>query len=340
MASPRRDSAITAAVISPKVLLSALLLLSTSTYADVSERVQILMGTTARVKVWAADSSTCRQAIHSAYQALHRVDRKMSTYKVDSDLSRLNRDGSQGWVSVDGELVEVLVATRTLFQLSDGAFDPTVLPLMRLWGFRGGEPRRPSNSEIEATLGVVGYPNVEVDSIGMRARFGIAGVSVDLGGIAKGYALDQAARAAKRAGATSGMVDLGGNLLVFGNDAAGNIGVQDPKNAERIVGKLRLADQSVATSGGYERFVMIEGTRYSHILNPRTGFPVDELASVTVVADDATRADALSTACAVLGKDACLHLVERLAGVDALVVWYEDDRVRIETSSGLSVLDP
>ena len=298
------------------------------------------MGTTARVQVWAPDSLTCQQSIDSVFAAFHRVDRTMSTYRSDSHLSVLNRDGHRGWVSIGPDLTEVLVQARAFSSLSSGAFDPTVLPLMTLWGFRGGEPRLPDQSEIKSTLESVGLFLLQLDRSSRRARFSRPGVSVDLGGIAKGYALDLGKRAAVAAGARSGLLDLGGNLLVFGKGASGEVGIQDPRSESRIVGRLLLEDQSVSTSGGYERSVTIEGKRYSHILDPRTGRPTDQVASATVVARDGATADALSTACAVSGTRACLEWVEGLQGVEAVMVWYDEGGIRMASSSGLTVMKP
>lgn len=262
----------------------------------------------------------------------------MSTYKAESDLSRLNRDGASGWVAVDRDVVEVILASKRVHSLSRGAFDPTVLPLMRLWGFREGKPHRPSLTAITRTLDAVGLEHVSVDSVGGRVRYERLGVSLDLGGIAKGYALDVAKRAAIDAGAAAGQLDLGGNLLVFGSEASGRAAIQDPNSRDGVVGVIDLQDVSVATSGGYERYVEIEGKRYGHIIDPRTGYPAEGVASVTVVSDQAVIADALSTACYVMGRDACLEMVEEIDRVEALVLWLDGTDLKSGASRGLGLL--
>lgn len=298
------------------------------------------MGTTARVTVWAPDASVCETAIDSVFAVFHRVDREMSTYRPESGLSLLNRDGAEQAVVLPTSILDVLTASFRFHEMSNGAFDPTVLPLMVLWGFRGGEPRLPDATQLEAVLRCVGLSQVVVDRARGTASFGRDGVSLDLGGIAKGYALDVARRVAKEAGADAGQFDLGGNLLVFGAAARGEVGIQDPRHRDRLAGRVVLDDVSVATSGGYERYVTIEGRNYSHIIDPRTGYPVDRVASATIVSYDAMAADALSTACAVMGRAACLDLVDRLEGVEGVVVWYEADTMRMASSKGIEVLDP
>ncbi len=311
-----------------------------SAHAGPAERIEYLMGTTARVRIWAPDSLVCQQAIDSVFAAFHHVDLEMSTYRDDSLLSVLNRDGHTTWVDVGHAVTEILCASQSYHRETSGAFDPTVLPLLYLWGFRGGERRLPSPDEIARTLLGVGMGHVEVDVNGSRARFTSPGVSVDLGGIAKGFALDLGKASARRAGAFAGLLDLGGNLLAFGEEARGDVGIQHPGSQNDIVGRVQIRDQSMATSGGYERYVTIDGRRYGHIIDPRTGHPADLIAGVTVVSADGITADALSTACAVVGRYECLQMIGKREDVEGLVVWFEDGEVRVDVSAGLSLLEP
>jgi thiamine biosynthesis lipoprotein len=211
---------------------------------------------------------------------------------------------------------------------------------MRLWGFRSGTPRVPADDEISEILEVTGLSYLRLDPEGGRARFARSGVSIDLGGIAKGYALDRGKMAARSAGATAGLFDLGGNLIVFGDQAGGEVGIQHPLDREKVVARISLRDRSVATSGGYEKYVTIDGTRYSHIIDPRTGHPADALASVTVVAEEGTAADALATACVVLGRDACFRLIRKRDQTEVAIVRFEGESLQIEVSEGLALLDP
>ena len=220
---------------------------------------------------------------------------------------------------------------------TQGAFDPTVLPLMRLWGFRGGTPAIPSTAMIDSTLEVVGYEQVEIDRSGSRGRFKRPRPQLDLGGIAKGYALDAGKAAALKFGATAGWFDLGGNVISFGAEAEGHVGIQDPHTGSGIVGRVWLAGGSIATSGGYERFVEIEGRRFGHVIDPRNGQPVDHTLSATVVMPDGIQADAFSTACFVLRLDACRELVEDHGG-GAVLVTIESDSMVIDVVGDVSLI--
>jgi len=295
------------------------------------------MGTTARVKVWAEAAAVRDRALSDAFSALHIVDDEMSTYKPDSQISVLNRDGSSRWIRIGPRLTEVLGASIRFNRISSGAFDPSVLPLITLWGFRGGVPSLPEDSEIRGVLAATGLTNLELDSKKHQARFRKSGVSLDLGGIAKGYALDRAEMAAREAGAEAGIIDLGGNIVSFGEKAAGQIAIQHPLIPDEILGSILLRDRAVATSGGYEKYVTIAGRRYGHILDPRTGHPTRDVESVTVVAESGMTADALSTACFVLGPAACLELISRQDGAACVVAWIQGDTLAVESSPGLNL---
>ena len=229
------------------------------------EQVRYVMGTTATVQAWAENPGVAEAAVGAAYAAFDRVDSLMSTWRDDSVLSRLNRSEPGQWVDVGDEVVQVLGQAKVVAAASGGAFDPTVLPLVRLWGFRDGSLAVPDSCALAATLSVLGHGNLELDEGAGRARLTVRGAAVDLGGIAKGFALDVAAVAMRRAGVSGGLVDLGGNLLVFEEGPAGQVGIIDP-------------------SGQYERYLEIDGRRFGHILDARTGWPVPGGLSATVVA--------------------------------------------------------
>jgi thiamine biosynthesis lipoprotein len=303
------------------------------------EQVRYVMGTTATVQAWAPDSETAALAVEAAYAAFARTDSLMSTWRDDSVLSRLNNAPTGTWIEVGPEVCDVLLAARQAAEASGGAFDPTVLPLVRLWGFRGGVLAIPDSLLIQAVLKSVGYHLLEVDQPGRRARLLAAGAAVDLGGIAKGHALDRAAQAMREAGARGGMMDLGGNILVFGLGPARQVGIVDPRGDDRLLAALPLTDAAAATSGQYERFLDIQGRRFGHILDPRTGWPVPSAMSVTVVADRAILADALATAAVVLGPKAGLALLEKSPGVEGVLAVSDDGvRLRLMTTTGYVAL--
>jgi len=293
------------------LLLAALLAVAPPTP---HEEARYVMGTLAVVSAEAVDPTASEAAVDAAFAAFATVDSLMSTWRPDSPLSRLNQSPSAGWQTVDPRLHDVLGAALNLARLSGGAFDPTVLDLVKAWGLRGGEARVPDPAEVAALLAAGGFRKVAVDSLAPRVR----GRGLDLGGIAKGYALDLALAAMTRAGATAALLDLGGNLLIAG---AGTfpVGIVAPDNQSSLLHTVTVDGGAVATSGQYERFVEIDGKAYGHILDPRTGRPVERLGSVTVLAPAAMTADGLATALFVLGPDADSAWLAAYPGVR--VIW-------------------
>jgi len=303
-----------------------------------------MMGTLARVVAVAADTDTAVKAVEQAFAQLRTVDELMSDYKTDSELSRVNRLAFQKPVEVSEPTFDVLEVSLRFSRLTRGAFDITVGPLVDL--FRTAEQKGivPSEDEIERARERVGYEKLELDEQNRTVRFAVDGMRLDLGGIAKGYAMDKAVEAAQRCGALGAMVDVGGDVRCFGRAVKGRktwlIGIQDPNDSESFLGgrirrALRLTDKAVATSGDYRRFVTINGKRYSHIMNRKTGTSAKGLSSVTIIAENATEADALATAVSVMGADKGLELVEKLDDVEAILIPSDKPGVLV-TSSGAS----
>jgi len=291
------------------------------------ERVWPAMGTLFRAAASATDSAAALAALRAARATVARLDSLLSSYRPDSEVSELGRGaGSGAWVDLSPETVRLLVSSLEWARRTDGAFDPTVGPLVEAWGFRGGPPRIPNPALLDSVRALVDWRAVLVDRDGRSARLGRAGMEIDLGGIGKGYALDRAAETMRAAGASAGMLDLGGNVRVFGRGPGPGgtwpIGIRDPRCPERVLGEVDLDSGSVATSGDYERFFERGGERFSHILDPRTGRPVRGVLQVTVAAPDGLTADVLSTALFVLGPEAGRRLLVREPGVEgAAALW-------------------
>lgn len=273
------------------------------------------MGTLAAATFCSGDAARGAEIVSKAFD---EIEAAASVFRDDSKLSRLNRDGSLSLTPVAPGAFDLAALLRQAFAVSedtDGAFDPTVNPLMRLWGFRGGEVREtpPDDAEIAAALERVGWRHVALVNTfagGLSVFLGRSGMELDLGGIAKGAAVDLAFERLRAAGYRDFMVNLGGNIRVSGQPEPGRdewrVAVRDPANPDRTIGEpITLHDgEAVATSGSYERFVEIGGVRYSHIIDPRTGRPAARSGSVSVVAPTAAEADAYSTAYFVLGRGA------------------------------------
>ncbi len=245
-----------------------------------------------------------------------------SPFDPASEISRLNaRAGAQD-VEVSEDMAAVLTAAATAWERTEGAFDVTVLPLVRAWKEAAGTGVAPDPARLEALLRSVGMGKVAFDPASRRIRFRGDGVQLDLGGLAEGYVVDRVVALLKAGGVRKGLVNLGGDLRVFGGTAGDpfEIGVQHPRRAGELLGRVRVEDGAVGTSGDYEQYVSVGGRRYSHILDPTTGRPVPWSPSVTVLAGDAITADALATGLSVLGAERGLAVARRLAGVECLFV--------------------
>jgi FAD:protein FMN transferase len=304
--------------------------LSRSGPAEVDSGSRIVMGTFSRAVVIAPDARVARECVEDAFEVQRQIENLMSYQREDSELGRVNREACDGPVVVSRMMFEVLQKSVEFSRLSDGAFDVTVGPLMDLWKAAGEVNAPPTEAALAEARARVGYEKLILNEKNGSVRFAVKGMKIDLGGIGKGYAVDKSVEAMKTRGAVGGMVDLGGNVRCFGQPLRGRkawrIGLQDPNvdpdemDDSRILLVLTLTERSVATSGGYRRFVEVQGTKQSHIMDPSNGKGASKLASDTIIAPDATTADALSTAVNVLGTERGLALVERLPGVEAILL--------------------
>jgi thiamine biosynthesis lipoprotein len=293
---------------------------------DCHEESRVAMGTTATVRACGKKTADLRQATAEALDEVDRVDRLLSHYRDDSPLSRLNREAASGPVAVASELVELLDVCLRWSRASDGAFDVTVGPLMKAWGFFRDEGRLPDERQIQAALAAVGYRHVVLDRERGTLRFDRPGVELDLGGIGKGYAVDRVVELLRRRGIASALVNLGGSS-VYGlgappGAAAWPVAIQDPRDPGREALSVGLRDRALSISGGYARCFEKDGVTYSHIMDPRTGRPVQGVLSVAVLSASATDGDALDNVLFVQGVDEASALVARLAPSQAAAVYF------------------
>jgi len=276
------------------------------------------MGTSVAVEVFADDGGP---AIDEAFAAMAEVDRLMSNYRDDSELSLINRTAASRPVPATDPMFSVLSAAQAVSAGSGGAFDVTVGPLVRLWGFHDKRPHLPTSAELTAVRPLVDYRNLVLDREQRTVRFARPGMEVDLGGIAKGFAVEIAAGVLRRHG-LDGLIDAGGNQYLLGappGKRLWSIGVKDPDDPRRVLGAIDTEETSVSTSADYANFLTENGRRYGHILDPHTLAPSDRALSVTILSRDGTLADALSKAAFVLGPKAGLALAESFAGTSALI---------------------
>jgi FAD:protein FMN transferase len=271
------------------------------------EDSRVSMGCAYTVVVYGHDPALLREAASAALDEVDRIDRLMSNYKNDSELSLVNREAAKAPVKVDPELFDFIAECLRYSRESEGAFDITVGPLMKAWGFFRGEGRMPGEAELAEARGRVGYGHVFLNQKDGTIFFDKAGVEIDLGGIAKGYAVDRAVAVLKQFGVTSALLSAGGSTIyALGappGESAWEIEVQDPAERDKIAIRVRLKDRALSVSGSNEKFFELNGARYSHVMDPRTGRPVQGVLSVAVITDDGTSGDALDNVFFVLGAE-------------------------------------
>jgi FAD:protein FMN transferase len=274
------------------VLLSALLAAAGNAFAAPPvklERQVYAMGTFYTMELYGANPAVLEKAAEQASGEVKRLDRMLSNYKPDSELSKVNREAGSHPVAVSPELFQLLKDCLTYSQASDGSFDVTVGPLMRVWGFYKGSGHLPKPAEVHAALDHVGYRDVMLDPGQGTVLFKRSGMSLDPGGVGKGYAVDRMVSVLRANGVTSALVS-GGGSSIYGIGAPPDepkgwyVEISDPKNERKTAAVVYLKNNSVSTSGNYEKFFFAEGRLYSHIMDPRTGYPSEGMLSVSVIA--------------------------------------------------------
>ena len=296
------------------------------------KREEAIMGTAIGVELWSDDHAAGESAIDAVMAEMHRIDRAMSPHKPDSELSRINRDAGSAPVTVSAEMARLLARARDFAQLSGGAFDITYAAVGQLYDYR--RRIRPSDAELAQARAAVGWQYLELDMQARTVRFTRAGMRIDLGGFAKGHAVDNATKILRHRGIRHAMVSAGGDSRVIG-DRRGRpwtIGVRDPRRPGEMAALLPLEDVSISTSGDYERYFDADGQRFHHLIDPATGKSPSGVHSVTILAEDGLTTEALAKTVFVLGVDKGLRLIESQPGVDAVVV---DAAGALHYSSGL-----
>lgn len=295
-------------------------------------REEAIMGTSVRVELAHVDPDHAADAAAAVMQEMHRIDRAMSPFKPESELSRINSEAAHAAVVISPEMFELVRRSIEFSRWSGGAFDITFSSVGHLYDYRNRV--RPSDAELAAALPGIDYRHMVLDPGKRTIRFARAGVQIDLGGIAKGHAVDNCIRLLREHGVREAMVSAGGDSRVLGGrgERPWIIGIRDPRRADAMIAKLPLIDAAISTSGDYERYFDEEGIRYHHILDPRTGRPASGVRAVTVIGPDATTTEGVSKTVFIKGVRDGIKLVESLPDVDVVVV---DHDGRIFYSSGL-----
>lgn len=290
-----------------------------------SKQTFLIMGTVASISISPDSPADMANVSSLISRTLSELEEKMSAHRSDSDVSMINAKAGQSPVAVSPDTLNLLHLTKYYCEISQGAFDPTVGPLMEAWGLKGAAPtpRQPLDDRvITGLLDLVDWRNLSLSE--STAFLEKPNMELDLGGIAKGYSVDVCCHLLLGLGVQNALVDVGGNMRSLGfrdGTRPWIVGVRDPFRAGRLLGAISLSNgEAVASSGNYERFITIAGKRYAHIMDPRTGRPVEGMASVTVVSHSAAEADALSTTLFVLGVDKGLEALRKTSSREAMFV--------------------
>jgi FAD:protein FMN transferase len=293
-----------------------------------SRAVDGIMGTRIEVELWADDKAAGEQAIDAVMEEMRHIDASMSTFKPDSEVSRVNAQAAQHPVKISRELFDLLGTALEYSRITEGAFDITYASVGYMYDFH--EHRHPTEQQITAALPAINYHYLLLDPKAVTVRFARPGVRIDLGGIAKGYSVDQGIAILQARGFTRALVTAGGDSRIIG-DRFGKpwiVGIRHPDHAEQVIARIPLVNTAISTSGDYEHYFDENGVRYHHIIDPHTGHSASKVRSATVIAPTATRTDGLSKTAFVLGPQEALRIYNKLDDVDAILVtpdgrvWY------------------
>src|SRR6059036_1395035 len=285
------------------------------------KRAQFLMGTLVEITAVAPSDAIAQASLTASFQEIRRLENLLSTWIETSELYRVNQAAGLKPVGVSAETFDLLRRALEVAEYTEGGFNIAIGPAVRLWNIPEA-PRIPSAMELEIAAQYVDYRRIHLDQIHRTVFLEKPGIRIDIGGIGKGFAAEKAAAVMRENGAKGGLVAVAGDFRVFGRRADGTawpLGIQHPREPGKVLAMLDVTDEAVSTSGDYERYFLKDGVRYHHILDPQTLQPARLCQSVTIIAPDATTADALATGVFVMGPARGMALVERL-GLGAVIV--------------------
>lgn len=299
---------------------------------------QRLMGNAFEITVVDTDERQALEHIDAAIAEIQRIEQLLNTYKEDSQTNLVNRNAGVQPVKVDAEMFNLIERSIRISQITDGYFDISYGGIdKRLWNFDKEMKELPDPGSVKEHLKLVNYRNILLDPEKQTVFLKEKGMRIGFGGIGKGYAAEMGKRLLQQRGVQSGVVNASGDLTVWGSQADGKpwtIGIANPDNARLPFSYLNITDTAVATSGNYEKYVMIGGKRYSHTINPKTGIPVSGVKSVTIICPNAEIADAMATPVSIMGIDAALNLINQIQQVECIII---DDANRIYSSKKINL---
>ena len=307
--------------------------LSQQTY----KRTLTLMGTRFDIIVVADTSSQGDQYIDLAVHEITRIEKLISSWDPTSQTSTINKQAGIAPVKVDKELFDLIERSLAISKLTDGAFDISYASMDRIWKFDGSMTEMPSNETIKASIANIGYQDIQLDKKEQTVFLKNSGMKIGFGAIGKGYAADKAKKLLIEEGVSAGIINASGDMNSWGrqpNNDTWKVAITNPMDKTKNFGLLPIEDAAVVTSGNYEKYVSFNGTRYAHIIDPRTGYPAAGIVSVTVFASKAELADALATSVFVMGIDTGINRINQLPNIECIIV---DDLGTIHTSKNIEI---
>lgn len=301
------------------------------------KRTVKLMGSRFDISVVSSSEEQANTFIEEAITEINRIEKMISSWDSSSQTSLINKNAGIKPTRVDGELYQLIERCLQLSKITDGAFDISYASIDKVWYFDKPMTKLPSQESIENSVRKVGYQNILLDPEGQTVFLKLKGMKIGFGGIGKGYAADKARTLLKKKGATGGIINASGDLTTWGtqpDEKDWTVGITNPLNKNKVFSWFPVKNAAVATSGNYEKFVTFDKKRYSHIIDPRSGYPASGLVSVTVFAESAELCDALATAVFIMGKDSGLYLINQLKGIECVLV---DDQNKIHTSDNMAL---
>ena len=301
------------------------------------KRTLKLMGSKFDITVVAKNKKTADSYIDVAVNEISRVEKLISSWNVNSQTTLINNNAGVKPVTVDKELFNLIERAIKISKLTDGAFDISYASMDRIWKFDGTMKVFPSEEKIKTSVLRVGFKNIILNKEKSTVFLKLKGMKIGFGGIGKGYAADKAKRLLVKKGVKGGIINASGDMNTFGKQSNGKpwqVGITNPLNKNKVFALLPIDNSAVVTSGNYEKFVIFKNKRYTHIIDPRTGYPSNGIVSVSVFAPSAELADALATSIFVMGKEVGVNLINQLKGIDCIIV---EDTGEISSSKNIQI---
>jgi len=309
-----------------------------STFAQENfKRTLILMGSRFDITVVASNEKEGNKYIDSAIFEIARIEKLISSWDVNSETSLINKLSGIKPIKVDKELFDLIERSIAISTLTNGAFDISYASMDRIWKYDGTMREMPSEEKISSSIKKVGYQNIIIDKEAQTVFLKLKGMKIGFGAIGKGYAADKAKALLIEKGVKAGIINASGDLNAWGKQANGRdwmVAITNPLNKNKVFSWLPINDSAIVTSGNYEKFISFNGIRYSHIIDPRTGYPSTGIISTSIMTSNAELADAISTSVFVMGVETGLDFINQLKGVDCIII---DEQNKIHTSNNIKL---